>query len=80
MGARAAKSGHAHDTPKLNAPVADLHGAMSRHVERGDIPGIVTLVGRGDEIYVEAINSCPNREKAPSCSSATTVAGVSAWE
>jgi CubicO group peptidase (beta-lactamase class C family) len=41
---------------KLNqARVADLHMAMTGHVERGDIPGIVTLIGRGDEIHVDAI-------------------------
>jgi CubicO group peptidase (beta-lactamase class C family) len=28
---------------------------MTGHVERGDIPGIVTLIGRGDEIHVDAI-------------------------
>jgi CubicO group peptidase (beta-lactamase class C family) len=38
-----------------NARVADLHTAMTSHVERGDIPGIVTLIGRGDEIHVDAI-------------------------
>ena len=37
---------------KLNkARVADLHVTMSGHVEGGNIPGIVTLIGRGDEIY-----------------------------
>jgi hypothetical protein len=25
---------------------------MAGHVERGDIPGIVTLIGRGDEVHV----------------------------
>jgi len=43
-------------TNKLNkARVADLHMTMTDHVERGDIPGIVALIGRGDEIYVDAI-------------------------
>jgi CubicO group peptidase (beta-lactamase class C family) len=43
-------------TDKLNkARVADLHMTMTGHVERGDIPGIVTLIGRGDEIHVDAI-------------------------
>jgi CubicO group peptidase (beta-lactamase class C family) len=42
-------------TNKLNkAQVADLHTTMAGHVERGDISGIVTLIGRGDEIYVDA--------------------------
>ncbi len=35
--------------------VADLHGTMTGHVERGDIPGIVTLIGRGDEMCIDAI-------------------------
>src|SRR5487761_1752512 len=40
---------------KLNqARVADLHTAMTGYVHRGDIPGIVTLIGRGDEIHVDA--------------------------
>ena len=41
--------------PQLNqARVADLHMTMAGYVERGDIPGIVTLIGRGDEIHVDA--------------------------
>ncbi len=45
-------------TNKLNqAGVADLHKAMMGYVERGAIPGIVTLIGRGDEIHVDAIGS-----------------------
>jgi len=43
-------------TIKLNrARIADLHMTMACHVERGEIPGIVTLIGRGDEIYVDAV-------------------------
>jgi CubicO group peptidase (beta-lactamase class C family) len=43
-------------TDKLNkAQVTDLHMTMTRHVERGEIPGIVTLIARGDEIHVDAI-------------------------
>jgi CubicO group peptidase (beta-lactamase class C family) len=30
---------------------------MTGYVERGDIPGIVTLIGRGDEIHVDAIGT-----------------------
>ena len=37
------------------ARVADLHMTMAGYVERGDIPGIVTLIGRGGEIHVDAI-------------------------
>lgn len=32
-----------------------LHAAMAAHVERGDIPGIVTLVARGDDVQIDAI-------------------------
>jgi CubicO group peptidase (beta-lactamase class C family) len=43
-------------TNKFNQTrVADLHLAMTRYVESGDIPGIVTLVARGHEIQVDAI-------------------------
>jgi CubicO group peptidase (beta-lactamase class C family) len=43
---------------KLNsAAIADLHASMSGYVERGDIPGIVTLVARGDEIHVSAVGT-----------------------
>jgi hypothetical protein len=45
-------------TNKLNtARIADLHRTMTGHVERGDIPGIVTLIGQGDEMYVDAIGT-----------------------
>ena len=32
--------------------VADLHRTMSGYVERGDIPGIVTLIACGEEVNV----------------------------
>jgi CubicO group peptidase (beta-lactamase class C family) len=32
-----------------------MHDVMQGYVERGDIPGIVTLLSRGDEIHVDAI-------------------------
>ena len=34
-----------------------LHDVMARHVERGGIPGIVTLVSRRGQIHVDAIGS-----------------------
>jgi CubicO group peptidase (beta-lactamase class C family) len=37
------------------AKVAELHMAMTCYVERGEIPGIVTLAARGDEIHVDAV-------------------------
>jgi CubicO group peptidase (beta-lactamase class C family) len=43
---------------KLNkARVADLHTTMGGYVERDDIPGIVTLIGHGDEIHVDVIGT-----------------------
>jgi CubicO group peptidase (beta-lactamase class C family) len=45
-------------TNKLNnARVAGLRTTMTGYIERGDIPGIVTLVGCGDEIHVHAIGT-----------------------
>ncbi|WP_395838720.1 serine hydrolase domain-containing protein [Cystobacter fuscus] len=34
-----------------------LHAAMAAHVERGDLPGVVTLLARGDEVHTDAIGS-----------------------
>jgi CubicO group peptidase (beta-lactamase class C family) len=43
---------------KLNkARVDDLHTAMTGYVERGDIPGIVTLIARGNEIHIDAVGT-----------------------
>jgi CubicO group peptidase (beta-lactamase class C family) len=35
--------------------VADLHRTINGYVERGDIPGIVTLIASGDEIHVDVM-------------------------
>ncbi|WP_239013909.1 serine hydrolase domain-containing protein [Archangium violaceum] len=35
--------------------LARMHASMAAHVERGDLPGVVTLLGRGDEVHVDAI-------------------------
>jgi CubicO group peptidase (beta-lactamase class C family) len=32
-----------------------MHEVMGRHVERGDLPGLVTLVSRRDEVHADAI-------------------------
>ncbi len=34
-----------------------LHAAMAGFVARGEIPGIVTLVARGDEVFVDAVGT-----------------------
>jgi len=35
--------------------VAGLHAAMAGYVERGEIPGITTLVAQGDDVSVDAV-------------------------
>lgn len=35
--------------------VADLQGTMNGYVERGDIPGVVTLIACGEEVHVDAM-------------------------
>src|ERR1700722_15367145 len=49
------------DTGRL----ADLHTTMAGYVERGDIPGIVTLIGRGAEIHVDATGTKTAGGKEP---------------
>jgi CubicO group peptidase (beta-lactamase class C family) len=34
-----------------------LHEVMAGHIERGDVPGVVTLVSRREEVHVDAIGS-----------------------
>jgi len=34
-----------------------MHDVMAGHVERGDVPGVVTLVGRRGEVHVDAIGT-----------------------
>ncbi|XVQ83128.1 serine hydrolase domain-containing protein [Microbispora siamensis] len=42
-----------------------LREVLARHVESGKIPGLVALVGRGDETYVEAIGTMFHDGGAP---------------
>ncbi|MET8985632.1 serine hydrolase domain-containing protein [Nonomuraea wenchangensis] len=42
-----------------------LRGVLERHVESGKIPGLVALVGRGDETHVEAIGTMRHEGGAP---------------
>jgi CubicO group peptidase (beta-lactamase class C family) len=37
--------------------LAHLHEVMTAHVEAGEMPGLVTLVARGDDVHVDAIGS-----------------------
>src|ERR1700720_2262757 len=38
-----------------NARVARLHDVMAGYVERGEVPGLVTLVSRRGETHIEAL-------------------------
>jgi CubicO group peptidase (beta-lactamase class C family) len=42
-----------------------LRGVLERHVESGKIPGLVALVGRGDETHVETIGTMRHDGGAP---------------
>ncbi|HEX2742654.1 MAG TPA: serine hydrolase domain-containing protein [Rubrobacter sp.] len=37
------------------ARLGRMHDVMAGHVERGEVPGLVTLVSRRDEVYIDAI-------------------------
>jgi len=37
------------------ARLGRMHDVMSGYVERGDVPGLVTLVSRRGEVHVDAI-------------------------
>ena len=37
--------------------LAHLHDVMTGHVEAGEMPGLVTLVARGDYVHIAAIGS-----------------------
>jgi len=37
--------------------LAHLHDVMTSHVEAGEMPGLVTLVARGDDVHVDAVGS-----------------------
>jgi CubicO group peptidase (beta-lactamase class C family) len=39
------------------AGLAHLHDVMSEHVESGEMPGLVTLVARGDDVHIDTIGS-----------------------
>jgi len=40
----------------MSAP-SGMHDVMAGHVERGDVPGVVTLVSRRGETHVDAIGA-----------------------
>src|SRR5207249_12225148 len=42
-----------------------LHDVMSAHVEAGEIPGLATLVARGDDVHVDTIGSPSFADHSP---------------
>src|SRR3954451_11286733 len=42
-----------------------MHRVMAGHVERGDVPGIVTLVSRRGEVHVDALGTMAFGGDAP---------------
>jgi CubicO group peptidase (beta-lactamase class C family) len=42
-----------------------MHAAMAAHVERGDRPGLVTVLSRGGEVHVDAIGRLAVGDAAP---------------
>ena len=42
---------------KSAAGLDRLHEAMAAHVAKGELPGMVTLVGRGEDVHVDAIGA-----------------------
>ncbi|MFJ3791299.1 serine hydrolase domain-containing protein [Kitasatospora sp. NPDC090091] len=47
------------------AGLRKLHDVLTRHVDSGKIPGLVALVGRGDETHVEAVGTMRHDGGAP---------------
>src|SRR6266496_1755948 len=37
--------------------VSELRAALQAHCERGDIPGLVALIARGDDVHVEVLGT-----------------------
>ncbi|HEU4616929.1 MAG TPA: serine hydrolase domain-containing protein [Gammaproteobacteria bacterium] len=42
-----------------------MHAVLAGHVERGDLPGLVALVGRGEEVHVETLGNLDFGRSAP---------------
>ena len=47
------------------ARLGRMHDAMARHVERGEVPGVVTAISRGGEVHVDAIGARTVGRAAP---------------
>ena len=42
-----------------------MHGVLAGHIERRDIPGLVALVGRHDDVHVEALGTLTLDDSKP---------------
>jgi hypothetical protein len=53
------------------ARLRHMHDVMAGYVERGNVPGLLTLVSRRGKVHVEAIGSRDpiRRDSPPSCHS-----------
>ncbi len=47
------------------AGLAHLHDVMSGHVEAGEMPGLVTLVARGNDVHIDTIGSPSFADRTP---------------
>jgi CubicO group peptidase (beta-lactamase class C family) len=47
------------------AGLAHLQDVMSAHVEAGEMPGLVTLVARGDDVHIDTIGSPSFADRTP---------------
>lgn len=50
--------------------LAHLHDAMTSHVDGGELPGLITLVARGDEVQIDIIGSPSFTNRSPLARSA----------
>ncbi|WP_027341098.1 serine hydrolase domain-containing protein [Hamadaea tsunoensis] len=48
-----------------SAGLARLHDALAGRVERGELPGLVTVLARGDEVHVDAIGAYAFGDERP---------------
>jgi hypothetical protein len=45
--------------------MAELHARLLVHVESGDVPGLVALIARGDDVHREVLGSAALDDPAP---------------
>jgi CubicO group peptidase (beta-lactamase class C family) len=58
-------------TPEVSTEgLAHLHDVMTGHVDAGELPGLITLVARGDDVHIDAIGSSSLTDPTPLAPSA----------